>query len=97
MKAELIAGALLVVIAAFFYGQFIGAQSAKAQYLQALNKAQTETIRAAELASRKEASRLAAETARADMVLQLEEAARAEIPTNSSCLPVSRVLRLNQR
>lgn len=80
------------IVAAFFYGQHIGRGTAQV----ALAKAQLETFQAAELASRKEAERLTAESARAILALQLEDEARAEPPAPSACLPVSRVLRLNK-
>jgi hypothetical protein len=61
-----------------------------------LAQAQSAQMEAADLASRKEAERLAAEAARADLSVQLEDAANAQEPA-ASCLPVSRVLRLNRR
>lgn len=81
------------IVAAFFYGRHVGVGTAEV----ALARAQAEAVQAAELASRKEAQRLAAETARATLALQLEDQARAEPPAPAACLPVSRVLRLNQR
>lgn len=88
-------GAVVVaaVMAIFFYGRHVGVMSNKAVVLQA----QTEAIRAADLASRKEAERLVAEAARADMAQQLEDEARAEPATTTVALPLSRVLRLNSR
>lgn len=90
-------GAVVIAIAAFFYGQRLGYAKAQAENAIVLREAQADAVRAAELASRKEAERLAAETARANLALQLEDAARAESISNPVCLPVSRVLRLNQR
>lgn len=91
----LIAAVLIAV--AFFYGQHVGRTSERAKAAVALQKAQAQVIHAAELASRKEAERLAAETARSNLALQLEDQARAEAVSTPVCLPVSRVLRLNQR
>lgn len=88
---------IAVAAAAFFYGQRLGYAKAEAKHVILLHLAQIEAIRAAELASRKEAERLAAETARDNLAMQLEDAARAESVSNPICLPVSRVLRLNQR
>ena len=88
---------LAVAAAAFFYGQPLGYAKATATQAIVIQKAQADAVRAAELASRKEAERLAAETARATLAIQLEDAARAESVSNPICLPVSRVLRLNQR
>lgn len=89
--------ALATTIAAFFYGQRVGYAQAEARQAIALQQAQAAAVRSAELASRKEAERLAAETARANLALQLEDAAREEPVTAPACFPVSRVLRLNQR
>ena len=88
---------VVAVVAAFFYGQRLGYAKATAAQAIVIQKAQADAVRAAELASRKEAERLAAETARATLAIQLEDAARAESVSNPICLPVSRVLRLNQR
>lgn len=88
---------IAVATAAFFYGQRLGYAKAMAEQAIVVAEAQSDAIRAAELASRKEAERLAAETARSNLAIQLEDAARAESVSNSICLPVSRVLRLNQR
>ena len=81
------------IVAAFFYGRHVGVGTAEV----ALARAQAEAVQAAELASRKEAQRLAAETARASLALQLEDQARHEAPAHPVCLPVSRVLRLDKR
>ena len=88
---------VVAVVAAFFYGQRIGYSRSEATHAVAMQQAQASAVRSAELASRKEAERLAAETARATLAIQLEDAARAESVSNPICLPVSRVLRLNQR
>ncbi len=90
-------GAILLALSAFFYGQRLGYAKAQAEHVVAIQKAQADAVRAADLASRKEADRLAAETARANLALQLEDAAREEPASVAACLPVSRVLRLNQR
>lgn len=81
------------IVAAFFYGQYIGQGSAQV----ALAKAQAVAVKAAELASRKEAERLEAESIREALALQLEDQARNEAAAHPVCLPVSRILRLNQR
>lgn len=89
--------ALVTTVIAFFYGQSVGYARAQAKQAIAVQQAQAIAVRSAELASRKEAERLAAETARANLALQLEDAAREEPVTAPACFPVSRVLRLNQR
>lgn len=59
-------------------------------------KARADQMEAADLASRKEAERLAAEAELAELSVKLEDAANAQKPS-ASCFPASRVLRLNQR
>lgn len=89
--------AIAVAAGAFFYGQRLGYAKAEAKHAIEMAELQADAIRAAELASRKEAERLAAETARANLAMQLEDQARAEKPTAPVCLPLPRVLRLNSR
>jgi hypothetical protein len=89
--------ALVTTVAAFFYGQRLGYAKAQARHAIETAELQADAMRAAELASRKEAERLVAETARANLAIQLEDQARAEEPTNPVCLPLPRVLRLNSR
>ncbi len=81
---------------AFGLGFYFGHQSGTSAAKGAIIRAQQEQMEAADLASRKEAQRLAAEAARIDLSVQLEDAANAQEPA-AACLPVSRVLRLNQR
>lgn len=73
-----------------------GYSAGKAGMVEALRKEQSAVLRAAEAASRKEAERLAAEQERDALAQALEDQAYAE-PVTGTCLPVSRVLRLNQR
>lgn len=93
LRGAVAAGAVALVIATFFYGRHVGVMSNKALVLQA----QTEAIRAADLASQKEIERLEAEAARDQIAQQLEDEARAEPATTTVALPMSRVLRLNRR
>lgn len=86
--------ALAAAWSVWIYGT--GYSAGKAGMVEALRKEQAAVIRAAEAASRKEAERLAAEKDRADLAQQLEDAANAEA-ASGVCLPVSRVLRLQQR
>ena len=86
---EIIAVTALV---SFVFGYAEG----RASFRGAIVVAQKKQMQAAELASVKEAERLAAETKQADLAQQLEDAANAQIPT-ISCLPTARVMRLNQR
>ena len=92
-RFEVILVALLLVLGiGFLYGYHVGAGVSQA----ALIKAQRAQMAAADLASTKEAERLAAESSRVDLSLKLEDAANAQVSA-AICLPVSRVLRLNQR
>jgi hypothetical protein len=76
----------------FLFGHQFGTSASKSDTI----RAQQDQMRAADLASRKEAERLAVEAARTELSVQLEDAANAQEPA-AACLPVSRVLRLNQR
>ena len=92
-RLEVTAAAILLALGAgFLFGYHQGALVSDA----ALAKAQKAQMAAADLASTKEAQRLAAEAVRADLSRQLEDAANAQVPS-ASCLPVSRVVRLNKR
>jgi hypothetical protein len=86
---EVTAAALMI---GFFAGYYEGRVSTRMERIMA-QKAQ---MAAADLASTKEAERLAAEAKTADLAQQLEDAANAQVPI-AHCLPASRVLRLNQR
>ena len=85
-----------VACATLLIGLTLGYKAGSDASAAATVKAQQAQMAAADLASRKEAERLAAETARADLSVQLEDAANAQAP-DAACLPLSRVLRLNQR
>jgi cell division protein FtsB len=81
-----------VALTAFVFGYIEG----RASFKDAVIVAQKKQMQAAELASIKESERLAAETKQASLAQQLEDAANAQSST-THCLPVARVLRLNQR
>lgn len=95
-RSWMIAGAAVAIIAAGVVGYRQGYGMAEARMLRALQAEQAAVAKAAEIASRKEAERLAAEQERDALALALEDAANAE-PATGTCLPVSRVLRLRQR
>lgn len=82
----------LTALAAFLFGYVEG----RASLHGAVVVAQRKQMAAADLASTKEAERLAAEAKTADLEQQLEDAANAQVST-SVCLPADRVLRLNKR
>lgn len=85
-----------VIAVALSFGFLAGYNFGTAQDDDEIAKAQSDQMKAADLASRKEAERLAAEAALAELSVQLEDAANAQEPS-SSFLPASRVMRLNQR
>lgn len=87
---------LQVIAVALSFGFLAGYNFGTAQDDDEIAKAQSDQMKAADLASRKEAERLAAEAALAELSVQLEDAANAQEPS-ASCLPASRVVRLNQR
>lgn len=60
-------------------------------------QARRDAARAGDLLARKEAERLAAEAAAADIALQLEDLANADATVVPQCLSVDRVRRLNGR
>ena len=95
-RACIIGTAAVAILAAGVVGYRQGYGMAEARMLRALQQEQLAVAKAAEVASRKEAERLAAEQERAAAVAELEALAYAE-PVTGPCLPVSRVLRLNQR
>jgi len=82
----------LTALAAFLFGYVEG----RASFRGAVAVAQQKQMAAADLASTKEAERLAAEAKTADLAQQLEDAANAQVST-SICLSVDRIMRLNQR
>ena len=82
----------VTALVAFVFGYAEG----RASFRGAVIVAQQKQMAAADLASIKEAERLAAETKTADLAQQLEDAANAQVST-TVCLPADRVLRLNQR
>lgn len=95
-RLAIVAAVLAAVIGAYVWGRGDGRALAEAAHAAKMQRAQADALRAADLASRKEADRLAAEAARNDLAQQLEDMANAD-PAGGECLPVSRVLRLNQR
>lgn len=74
-----------------------GYAACQAERAVAVEKARREAADAAELASRKEAERLAAEASRALVAAELEDLANAEPVGAAECLSVDRVRRLNRR
>jgi len=83
---------IVCLIVGFAFGYYKGRVSVRS----AIITAQKNQMKAADLASTREAQRLAAEAVVADLAQQLEDAANAQVPI-SACLPADRVLRLNQR
>jgi hypothetical protein len=85
-----------VIIAALMVGFFVGYIEGKSSTKNTIITAQKNQMAAADLASVKEAERLAAEEKSADLAQKLEDAANAQVPI-AQCLPADRVMRLNQR
>ncbi len=86
----------IALVVGCLIGGFFGYENGVGSSQAALLKAQQAQMAAADLASSKEAQRLAALNLHADLSLKLEDAANAQVSA-AICLPVSRVLRLNQR
>lgn len=89
-----------VGLAAFWAGNRLfqaGYASCQAERALALEKARTEAADAAELASRKEAERLAAEAQNALLAAELEDLANADPVAAPDCFSADRVRRLNLR
>ena len=82
----------LTALAAFLFGYVEG----RASFREVVAVAQQKQMAAADLASIKEAERLAAEAKTVDLAQQLEDAANAQVPI-AVCLPANRVMRLNKR
>ena len=86
-----------IAAAAMMIGFFAGYYEGRISIRNAIIVAQKNQMVAADLASTKEAERLAAEAKTADLAQQLEDAANAQPSQGGVCLPPDRVLRLNQR
>lgn len=85
-----------IIVAALMVGFFLGYIEGKSSTKNTIIAAQKKQMEAADLASTKEAERLAAEAMNADLAQKLEDAANAQVPI-AQCLPADRVMRLNQR
>ena len=85
--------AAVTALVSFVFGYAEG----RASFRGAVAVAQKAQMVAADLASTKEAERLAAEAKTADLAQTLEDAANAQPSQGGVCLPPDRVLRLNQR
>lgn len=82
--------------AAYGIGHHQGAMAVKAQYEAVAVKAQKAQMVAADLASQKEALRLAEQAKNDGLSRQLEDMATAQV-TSGPCLSITRVMRLNSR
>lgn len=94
------AALIAVLMAAAFVAErlyWAGWDAAMASIADDMAEAQRAAFEAAELASRKEAARLAAEAHREKLEQELEDAAMADPVTATACLPLGRVQRLNAR
>lgn len=93
---NIIIAAGLGLLAGFAIGDTRATARAGLQHAAALAEAQAQVIRAAELASRKEAMRLSLEAERDALARDLEDQAHAQ-PAGGICLPAERVRRLGLR
>jgi hypothetical protein len=91
--------AIGAVIALLVVGQAyrMGYSAAMGEVAQKALKAQKAAFAAAEIASRKEAQRLALEAQRDDLARQLEDAANADADADRVCLGADSVQRLRAR
>lgn len=100
-RTYLIAGLIAVGGFGLFWGGKTlwraGYDACGAERAAVVLQAQRDAARAGEMMSRKEAERLAAEDAAADMALQLEDLANADAIGSPQCLSADRVRRLNLR
>jgi hypothetical protein len=95
-----LAGALVIGIGLFWAGNALwkaGYAACSAERSAAVERARAEAARVGEIASRKEAERLAAETERARVASELEDLANAGPVVVAECLSADRVQRLNSR
>lgn len=87
---------IMAILLAFGAGFGFGYHDAKGELQKDIIRAQQAQMAAADLASRKEAERLSTEQQKIEIARQMEDAANAQAPA-ATCLPASRVMRLNQR
>ena len=101
IRAYLAAGGVLAVVLGLAWaGNALyraGYSACQTERAATVEKARTEAAAAAELASRKEAERLAAEASRAALAAELEDLANAGPVGVPECLSADRVRRLNGR
>ena len=95
-RAGLLAATLVALACAYGWGRYDGGRMAHAAHAQAAQAAMAQTMRAAELASRKEAERLALEAELTALAQTLEDEAHADPVRVPECLSVDRVRRLNR-
>lgn len=94
LRPMLLAAAFAAVLFAFWRGYGLGYDAALASVERDISTARRAAFDAADLASRKEAARLATETQRADLARQLETAADADPDADRLCLGADSVRRL---
>jgi hypothetical protein len=97
LRPWLLAALCAALVAPFGFGWRMGAQNAEARHSAALAAAQARAFAAAEVASRKEAERLALEMERDALARDLEAAAYADPDRDRPALGADSVRRLNAR
>ena len=91
------AGRMALTGGAYTRGRIQGAAAANARHAAAQARLQAQMIRAAEIASRKEAARLAAEVKAQQLQQELEDAARQDPHAGRIAIGPDSVRRLNRR
>ena len=96
-----ILGAALILVAAYAVvdtrAYHRGQADCEGRHAAALARAQADAIRAADMASRKEADRLAAEDEALRLARELEDAAHADPDADRPCLSADSVRRIDLR
>jgi hypothetical protein len=97
MRPWLLAALCALLVASFGFGWRMGAQSVEARHTAALAAAQSRAFAAAEVASKKEADRLALEMERDALARDLEAEAYADPGRDRPALGADSVRRINRR
>lgn len=95
LRQYLLAAAGVAYVLTFGYGYYLGGAHERQAQAATVSQARAEALRAAELASRKEAERLAAEAEQERLINELQQMA-LETPAAGDSLSVERVRRLNR-
>jgi len=97
MLGWVLAGVMALTGGAYTFGRYQGAAAANAKLAVEQARLQTEMIRAAEIASRREAQRLVAVVKAEQLSKELEDAAHTDRNAGHLSLSADSVRRLNRR